>query len=971
MQRTANFALSTLMLTAATAWGGIVYSGPKNIVFQGSPTTEVKNSINLAGSTASWDRITFVFTPNGVRPYSGWVLLSDDSQVGIVAGRVDPVAMRMTAGTPFPAGARFSYMPSSGVSGAYGQGIWSIPADGEFYSAIGLGLGVTGETYYPGWIHLKVENSATTSPRLTIIDWAYSDQMNQKPSMGQTSGVPGPSAPLSCAPGNGTIPTVGRVGGLTEFLGDIILDCVGGTPTPAGQAVPKVDFTFSLKSDLTNFVTNLGSIGTPKFTSNPTNGLFSEALLLVDEPSSGPGSFFRPLLNCGQAGAPDNGPSGPGVCSIISTGVPTQTYDGVPNGYGPAGTCSGTGSPAANTYGCGRPNVFQGKLSALAGQNTTLRFSSVPIDPPGDAHRLVRLSNVRVNVADLYVVDAWELPIVMLDVAIQAGTAPVPVEGSPIRAANLAFGLLDAGVEKSVTTTILAREGFPSSFAFRNISAGAGDNNGVPGNGRPDNVLRYNGGGSSYPADVAQNVLGTRYFSESGYLWQNNGVNRPPAVNPPAGIGIFPIPTGGSPLGSVGYGGTNTGIDKSGLAQAGTRVAIKFTNIPAGARVEVPPTVRLVQSGTTLVSGVAALTTTDSTGAGPYSPRSGFFTPQDNVAVYEMLFADGLVKEDLNVPFTLTGAPAGTQLKAIVMLAPFYSNVEAGDPSAALPEPRFADPTKYVPCLTVACMQVSPTQGPNTAPVNVTIAATPSVKGFPVLQGAQVKLTAAGQPDILGTGTTNTPDSWTLKTTFNLTGANAGARDIVITAADGKVFSAGTFTITGTTCTFNVNPLNANYPSAGGSGQINVTGGASGCSWTATTSSSWISLKNKTATAQSYSVAANMTNSERSGTIQVGGKTFAVTQEPACLYTLDDYSGRFTATGGTKTVKVAAPNGCKWTAVTTIPWASVIGTSSGSGSGRVQVRVEPNWGYSRNGNVTIAGKSYNASQPCAAWLGCF
>jgi hypothetical protein len=966
----ARLALLTCLL-ATSAWGAIVYSGPRNIVIQGSPTANVTSTINLANGAGSWDRISFTITPPNRA--AGSVRTGSEAEVAVVVAPGDYLARRLAVGESFPAGAVF------GSSSFFGTALWDTPSDGDFYVSINLGRFGTGP-YYPGWMHLKLENSATTTPKLTVIDWAYSDQVDQKPSMGQTSGIPGPPAPLSCYLG-AQIPSIARQGGLTEPIGDVLLDCVGGSPTPAGQAIPTVDLVFSVSSALIDFTTNLGSAGPVKFTSSPTNGLFSEALLLADEPNvrkfSDAGLPINPLLNCGQLGAPDNGPSGPGVCSIRSTGDPLQSYDGTPNGFGSGTSCDGTaGRPTANAFGCGRPNVFQGSLSALTGENTVLRFSRVPLDPPGDAHRLFRLANVRVNVAGVAPATGFNLAYVTMDLAIQSAI-PIPLTKQSgfttppaLRVASIYIGEQNGGAERVVTSPILAREGSPVVFRTRNISAAVGDNNGVPGNGLYDGIsLRYNGG-TTYPADVAQNVpnISYAYYSESGFLWQNNGVNRPPAVNPPLGIGNgLTIPLRGGPLGSVGYGGTNTGIDKSGLANSGTRVAFKFTNIPAGATVELPPTVNLVQSGTTFVTGVAALTFTDANGAGPYTPRSGFFTAQDNLAVYEILFADPSVQDDLSVPFTLTNAPAGTQLKAIVMLAPFYSRVEAGNPSAALPEPRFADPTQYVPCLTVACVQATPTQGLNTAPVNVTITGTPAAQGFAVLNNAQVKLSASGLPDILGTNTSNTPDVWTLKTSFNLTGAAAGTRSIIVTAADGKSFSAGTFTIQAAACLYNVTPLTASFNTGGGSGQINVTASTPGCTWTASTTASWIALKTKTPTTQPYSVAANMTNTTRSGSILIGGKTVQVTQEGACVYTLSDDRQQFHSFGGWAYINVTARSGCTWSAVSAANWIMVLSGRSGSGSGRVLISVLPNWGASRTGRVSIAGKTFSASQACANW----
>src|SRR6266446_1691195 len=126
------------------------------------------------------------------------------------------------------------------------------------------------------------------------------------------------AVPASCIAA-ASAPLLARVDGKTEPVGDILLTCTGGVPEPAGSAVPQVNFSMFLNTNLTSKVTAASQ--------------FSEALLLVDEPNTAT-IPQHPLLNCGQAGAPDNGVLGPGVCAIISDGVSTDTYDGIANAYG-------------------------------------------------------------------------------------------------------------------------------------------------------------------------------------------------------------------------------------------------------------------------------------------------------------------------------------------------------------------------------------------------------------------------------------------------------------------------------------------------------------------------------------------------------------------------------------------------------------------------------------------------------------
>src|SRR5277367_959989 len=115
-------------------------------------------------------------------------------------------------------------------------------------------------------------------------------------------------APFQCSTTAAVPPTV-RAEGWTELVGDLTLNCSGGTPTPAGTVVPPVDITVSISTNLTSRLLS--------------GGVWSEALLIIDEPHSA-ASPGRWILNCGSAGAPDNGNSGPDVCAIVSTGNPAQ-----------------------------------------------------------------------------------------------------------------------------------------------------------------------------------------------------------------------------------------------------------------------------------------------------------------------------------------------------------------------------------------------------------------------------------------------------------------------------------------------------------------------------------------------------------------------------------------------------------------------------------------------------------------------
>jgi len=213
--------------------------------------------------------------------------------------------------------------------------------------------------------------------------------------------VPASAQPVVCNTSVSVTPIV-RSEGLAELVGDLVLYCTGGTPTAPGVAVPQVNITVFLNTNITSKVlgTQLVAFG------NGQTSALDEALLIIDEPNSlnspgyqcaakgawngsapgetniclgtlgAPGALTYstnglpyPILNCGAVvggapAAPDGGPSGPGVCEIIAPGTaagkpaPEHTYDGTVAG----------GSYTATTF----PDACQTVISTVTFGITTV-----------------------------------------------------------------------------------------------------------------------------------------------------------------------------------------------------------------------------------------------------------------------------------------------------------------------------------------------------------------------------------------------------------------------------------------------------------------------------------------------------------------------------------------------------------------------------------------------------------------------
>jgi len=561
----------------------------------------------------------------------------------------------------------------------------------------------------------------------------------------------GGSTAVNCINGGATTPIV-RAEGLTELMGDLVLNCTGGNPTVANQAVPPVNITIILSVNITSKLT--------------AQSLYNEALLIIDEPNASAPSANsnRPILNCGAAGAPDTGvESGPGVCSIISDGNPSQTYNGVPNKFGTS-TCNGAGSnPVAGSFGCGSPNVFQARQGSPfnAGLINNISWLGVPVDPPGTGTtRTLRFTNIRGNANQDQIASTFIQVPITAQVAINGSTAfniNIPAQGqvvafvqkgliTAVRNPRLDFvqcntenGKLATGSAFTFTTApgggigggsnnntsgapiVRFSEGFATAWKERNVSEIIG-NGGTPGNGTFTNGSYVYNGNLSNPADLNQNVPGAIYNTEAGFEYNAAFAN--PNPNPPNGIGNGTA-TGatntGFPLNS-----TSTGISQAGIATQGTRLFMSFSSIPQGSAVFVPPVVFLFRQNNTAPSpaiytpgantGVAVLVSTDAAGDTTYAPAQtlpaaatagsavGTLVPvSNNLAVYEVLFDDPNSLENVDIPVVVAfvsnlsanppiGLPApGVLAQVTGGFAPFYTSAAAALPqtTSAFPIPRF------------------------------------------------------------------------------------------------------------------------------------------------------------------------------------------------------------------------------------------------------------------------------------------
>lgn len=150
---------------------------------------------------------------------------------------------------------------------------------------------------------------------------------------------------------NAGAPTIARQEGVAEEVGQVLLTCTGGTPTHPGLPIPNnINVQIYLNTQVTSRLL--------------TNDGWSEALLLLDEPTSGNQKF------CNSS---------------------NPTFDPAALTCRPLGVGAGPTSPYAGTA-----NTFQGKYNTAVPNSMT--FNGIPFDAPGTQRNLtMRIVNIRAN----------------------------------------------------------------------------------------------------------------------------------------------------------------------------------------------------------------------------------------------------------------------------------------------------------------------------------------------------------------------------------------------------------------------------------------------------------------------------------------------------------------------------------------------------------------------------------------------
>jgi hypothetical protein len=260
----------------------------------------------------------------------------------------------------------------------------------------------------------------------------------------------------------------------------------------------------------------------------------------------------------------------------------------------------------------------------------------------------------------------------------------------------------------------------------------------------------------------------------------------------------------------------------------------------------------------------------------------------------------------------------------------------------------------------------------NQAASGCTFSINPNRVSFPSFGGGRSATVAAPAGC---TWTASSGASW-LTISSGASGSGDGTMSVIAEPNQSSQPRQGSITVGGQTfivdqepspCSFSISPTSLAAPYGGRTGWTTVLG-AAGCSWTAQSHDSWITITSGasgTGNANvTFSIAASTSTSQRTGTLTVAGRTFTVTQaaNTGCQYSLSSPSQTVAPGGGTVSVTLTTTSQCWWTATSAVSWITL--STIGQGGRTISFTVAPNTtGSTRTGQLTIAGQTHTVTQP--------
>jgi len=570
------------------------------------------------------------------------------------------------------------------------------------------------------------------------------------------------------------VPNIIRSEGITELLGDLVLNCTGGKSTLGGQPIPLENVQISINTNITSRI-----VGSPNI---------SEALLLIDEPFPAtnvvpPTATAAAGQTVGQLACLANNNTN---CAITSKGTGL---------VGAGGNYDGTTAPGA---GNSHFNIFQGVQNGV----NAIAWTGVPIDAPGTAGtRVIRITNIRANAFQLGV-SSTLIPTQISEIIAVNGSTTItivqPANGNVV--GQVTPGLLQppsvslGGIPgaalyqqcTSVNTYLIPTPGVSPTDSGISVSA----TEGFAYSFKPQSYEQIYDVATLHQADyvgpgtpVFQDVPGFAYDTESGFT-----------------------PSAGGTL-------VNTTTNEFvGIADHGTQLQFTVSGVPAGVTLYAPSYVYLTgpYGGGTPV-GVAVLINqsesiggafTGSTtipvalspvGGGPTASANGGLIPVASsgttaTLLYEIYYADPSVQESISVPISVeyvsnTGSniPGVTTTPSTVGLE-FAPQSTVSTASSSAPIPRFGPSGSPV-----SLFSISPCS------CNLLFPFVTNIAGFDTgVAIANTSLDPYGTSPQTGTVTLNyygtTSGGGAAPATATTTSAVAGGSELIFTLSNGGNF---------------------------------------------------------------------------------------------------------------------------------------------------------------------------------------
>jgi hypothetical protein len=174
------------------------------------------------------------------------------------------------------------------------------------------------------------------------------------------------------------------------------------------------------------------------------------------------------------------------------------------------------------------------------------------------------------------------------------------------------------------------------------------------------------------------------------------------------------------------------------------------------------------------------------------------------------------------------------------------------------------------------------------------------------------------------------------------------------------------FTVTQEGLWANVSYAGTLFPTDGGGAFVNVTTEGN-AQWEAVSNTPWLRVADgsKGTGSGSVLIVADLytnTSQSRSGSVTVAGKVVNFTQRGYQLSILPRVA-EIGSNSGAGEFGVAAPITAVWEAIVSQPWITLLGSSSGAGTGTVRYSIAANTtGQTRTGSITVAGEEYTITQ---------